>query len=68
MGVVYSNQSLDIIEYAQDNRDGKLILANYQLRKDQKDMIVKLAKLNGERQATIIRAIIDEWVTTKTRD
>ena len=69
MGVVRSAQSLDVLRSTTEQQGAaNLILTSFQLRKSQKSMIEDLAKRNGESQATVIRAIIDEWVDMKLRD
>lgn len=69
MGVVRSAQSLDVLKRSTNQSNGaELTLTSFQLRKDQKVMIEELARRNGESQATVIRAIIDEWVALKMRE
>lgn len=69
MGIVRSAQSLDLIRKSRNhNGDAELVLTSFQLRREQKEMIDALAKRTGEKQATIVRAIIDDWCEMKLRE
>jgi hypothetical protein len=69
MGVVRSARSLDLIRDARNqNGKAKLVLTSFQLRQSQKDLIESLAEQSGESQATIVRAIFDEWCEMKLRE
>lgn len=67
MSVVRSAQSLkEVLEHSKnDGSSDPLKITSFQLRTEQKTMIDELARRNGESQATIIRAIVDEWVELK---
>ena len=59
-----SSQPAEIIRAAYNSRQdgqGQLVLTSFHLRKDQKDLVEALALWSGERQATVIRQILDEW-------
>ena len=59
-----SSQPAEIIRAAYNSRQdgqGQLVLTSFHLRKDQKELVEALAAWSGERQATVIRQILDEW-------
>ena len=70
MSVVRSARSLEDVlsNVEQDGNEPVLRLISYKIRNDQKQLIEELAKRNGETQATIVRAILDDWVELKLRD
>ena len=41
--------------------NGEFVVLGLQVRKSQREMLKALSQLTGESQATILRAIIDEW-------
>lgn len=60
MALIRNAKALNLLK-SSNGIETSLVLTSFQLRKDQKELIEKLAEQNSERQATIIRAIIDEW-------
>lgn len=64
MSIVRSAESLAIIKEAYEG-NGELQTTSIKVRKGQKEMIDKLASQSGESQASVLRAIIDEWCEMK---
>lgn len=62
------NQILDLVELGDVDGAATLVLTSTHLRNDQKRMIEELARRSGESQATILRAIIDEWIELRLRE
>lgn len=55
-------QSLNAIRDAYLNAgEVEYVKALYELRREQKEMIKRLADINGTTQVAIVRDIIDEW-------
>jgi len=55
-----------IVRHHRANGNDELVLTSYMLRQGQHGLIKALAKFTGHSQATVIRAIIDEWATAHT--
>ena len=70
MSVIRSTRSLEeVLSVVEDGNDvAVMTVISYTIREDQKRLIEELSKRNGESQATVLRAIIDEWVEQKLRD
>lgn len=64
MSIVRSANSLAIIRKAYEG-NGDLKLTSLHVRAGQKNMLEELARLSGESQASILRAILDEWCEQK---
>ena len=64
MSIVRSPNSLTIIRNAYEG-DGDLKLTSLHVRAGQKIMLEELARLSGESQASVLRAILDEWCEQK---
>ena len=57
-----SPHSIQILRSSYMNGNGgETVSRNFYLRKEQDEMLARLAKQNGETKVTILRAIIDEW-------
>lgn len=55
-------QSLNVIKKAyRVTGEVEYAKALYHLRKEQKDMLEELARVNGTSQVAVLRDIIDEW-------
>lgn len=69
MPLTREEQSLDLMREAyRDVGEVEYVSALYQIRKEQKNMIEQLAKVNGVTQVAIVRDIIDEWRKMKLGD
>jgi hypothetical protein len=68
MAITRSEQSLELIRTAYETAEDELVLTSFQIRRSQKALIEQLAKSNSESQATVLRAIIDEWCECKLRE
>ena len=64
MAIVRSASALDAIRNAYEG-EGDLVLTSLQIRRGQKELLETLAKQGGESQASVLRAIIDEWCESK---
>jgi hypothetical protein len=64
MSIVRSADSLAILRKAYEG-NGELQTTSIKVRKSQKEMIDELANQSGESQASVLRAIIDEWCEMK---
>ncbi len=64
MSIVRSNESLAVIERGRKGGGG-LKPISLHIRVGQKEMLEELARLTGESQAAVLRAIIDEWCESK---
>lgn len=60
MSVVRSGASLAAVKEGREG-SGRLVLVSYHIRHSQREMLRRLAEDSGESQATILRAILDEW-------
>lgn len=60
MALIRSAASLGAVKKGYEG-DGELIVLGLQVRKSQREMLQELSRLTGESQATILRAILDEW-------
>lgn len=68
MKTMLSPQSLSILTDAYDHGGStEKVSRNFHLRKEQDDMLAKLAEFHGETKVTILRAVIDEWRELKLR-
>jgi hypothetical protein len=61
-------QSLAILKDANAEQESQTVSRNFYLRKDQDDMLQRLAKYHGESKVTVLRFIIDEWRELKLRE
>lgn len=64
MSIVRSADSLAIIKRAYEG-NGDLKLTSLHVRGGQKELLEELARRSGESQASVLRAIIDEWCEIK---
>lgn len=64
MSIVRSANSLTVIRKAYEG-NGDLKLTSLHIRAGQKDMLEELARRGGESQASVLRAILDEWCEMK---
>ena len=60
MAIVRTPASLGIIKKAYEG-NGDLVVLGLQVRGSQRELLKELASQGGETQASILRAIIDEW-------
>lgn len=60
MAIVRTPASLAFIKRAYEG-NGEFVILGLQVRTSQKELLKDLAQQSGESQASILRAIIDEW-------
>lgn len=61
-------QSLTILKDAYTGPSGTTVSRNFYLRKEQDELLARLAEYHGESKVTVLRAIIDEWRELKLRE
>lgn len=64
MAIVRSASPLDIIRKAYEG-NGDTVTLGLKVREGQRTMLQELSEVTGESQASILRAIIDEWCETQ---
>lgn len=66
------SEALEVVEMdlskGSDDSTPTLVLTSFHIRKDQKLLVEELARRAGESQATIMRAIIDEWIALRLKE
>lgn len=68
VNLIRSERSLDLVKQAYESHNGSdLTLTSFKIRQAQHDLIKALAESTSESQASIVRAIIDEWCEAKLR-
>jgi len=60
MAIVRTASLLDIIKKAYEG-NGDFVVLGLQVRSSQRELLKELSTQSGESQASILRAIIDEW-------
>lgn len=60
MAIVRSASLLDTIKKAYEG-NGDFVVLGLQVRNSQRELLKDLSSQSGESQASILRAIIDEW-------